>query len=32
MEIVKGRNFSKDFGADSSAILITETTAKLIGI
>ena len=31
MEIVKGRNFSKDFGSDSSAILITETTAKMIG-
>ncbi len=31
MEIVKGRNFSKDFGADSSALLITETTAKLLG-
>ena len=31
MEIVKGRNFSKDFGTDSSALLITETTAKLLG-
>lgn len=31
MEIVQGRNFSKDYGSDSSAILITETTAKLIG-
>ncbi len=31
MEIVKGRNFSKEFGADSSALLITETTAKLLG-
>lgn len=31
MEIIKGRNFSKDFGSDSSAMLITETTAKLIG-
>jgi len=31
MEIVKGRNFSKDFGRDSSAILITETTAKMLG-
>ena len=31
MEIVKGRNFSKDFGTDSSARLITETTAKLLG-
>ncbi len=31
MEMVKGRNFSKDYGADSAAILITETTAKLLG-
>lgn len=31
MEIVKGRNFSKDFGTDSSAMLITETTARLLG-
>ncbi|CAN5794194.1 ABC transporter permease [soil metagenome] len=32
MEIAQGRNFSKDFGSDSSAVLITETTAKLIGL
>ncbi|MEP7165572.1 MAG: ABC transporter permease [Ferruginibacter sp.] len=31
MEIVQGRNFSKEFRSDSSAILITETTAKLMG-
>lgn len=31
MEIVKGRNFSKDFGADSSAVIINETTAKFLG-
>jgi putative ABC transport system permease protein len=31
MEIVAGRNFSKDFGTDSSALLITETTAKMLG-
>ncbi|MDZ4331084.1 MAG: FtsX-like permease family protein, partial [Flavobacterium sp.] len=31
MEIVQGRNFSKDYGTDSNAILITETTAKLLG-
>ncbi|MBK8608879.1 MAG: ABC transporter permease [Chitinophagaceae bacterium] len=31
MEMAAGRNFSKDFGGDSSAILITETTAKLLG-
>ncbi|WP_121355034.1 ABC transporter permease [Flavisolibacter nicotianae] len=31
MQLVKGRNFSRDFGADSSAVIINETTAKLIG-
>ena len=31
MEIVKGRNFSREFGSDSSAILINETTAQLLG-
>ncbi len=31
MEIVKGRNFSKDFPTDSSGIIINETTAKLLG-
>jgi len=31
MEIIKGRNFSRDFGSDSSAIIINETTAKIIG-
>ena len=31
MEIIKGRNFSKSFGADSSAVIINETTAKLLG-
>jgi putative ABC transport system permease protein len=31
MQIIKGRNFSKDFGADSSAIIINETTANIIG-
>ncbi len=31
MEIVKGRNFSKDYGSDSSALLITETTAGILG-
>ncbi len=31
MEIIKGRNFSKEFGTDTSAILITETTAKMLG-
>lgn len=32
MEIVKGRNFSRDFGTDSSAILINEVTANIIGL
>jgi putative ABC transport system permease protein len=31
MEIIKGRNFSKDFGGDSSATIINETAAKLLG-
>lgn len=31
MEITTGRNFSKDFGSDSTAILINETTAKFLG-
>jgi putative ABC transport system permease protein len=31
MEIIKGRNFSKEFGADSSAVIINETTAKFLG-
>ncbi len=30
MELASGRNFSKDYGTDSNAILITETTAKLL--
>jgi len=31
MEIIKGRNFSKDFGSDSSGVIINETTAKFLG-
>jgi putative ABC transport system permease protein len=31
MQIVKGRNFSKDFGTDSSAVIMNETAAKLFG-
>jgi putative ABC transport system permease protein len=31
MQLAKGRNFSKDFGADSSAIIINETMAKILG-
>ncbi|MGB5005782.1 MAG: ABC transporter permease, partial [Ferruginibacter sp.] len=31
MEIVQGRNFSKDHGSDTAAMIITETTAKMLG-
>ena len=31
MEMTRGRNFSREFGADSSAIIINETTAQLLG-
>lgn len=31
MKIIKGRNFSKDYGSDSSATIINETTAKILG-
>ena len=31
MEIVQGRNFSKEFGSDSSGVIVNETTAKLLG-
>jgi putative ABC transport system permease protein len=31
MQIIKGRNFSRDFGGDSSAVIINETTEKLLG-
>ncbi len=31
MEIIKGRNFSDAFGADSSATIINESTAKILG-
>jgi len=31
MELVKGRNFSKEFGTDSTAIIINESTARLLG-
>lgn len=31
MEIVKGRNFSKEYGSDSAAVMITETTARMLG-
>ncbi len=28
MEIIKGRNFSEDFGSDSTAVILNETAAK----
>jgi putative ABC transport system permease protein len=31
MQLIKGRNFSKDFGGDSAAVIINETTAKILG-
>jgi putative ABC transport system permease protein len=31
MQIIKGRNFSRDFGGDSNAVIINETTAKILG-
>jgi putative ABC transport system permease protein len=31
MGMVKGRNFSRDFGTDSNATIINEATAKLLG-
>ncbi|MDX2048012.1 MAG: FtsX-like permease family protein [Chitinophagaceae bacterium] len=31
MEIIQGRNFSPEFGSDSSAIILNETAAKVTG-
>jgi putative ABC transport system permease protein len=31
MEMLKGRNFSPDFGGDSSGLIINEATAKILG-
>ncbi|HYE54506.1 MAG TPA: ABC transporter permease [Chitinophagaceae bacterium] len=31
MEIIKGRAFSRDFGSDSTAVIINETTASILG-
>jgi putative ABC transport system permease protein len=30
MQIAKGRNFSKDFGSDSTAVILNETAAKVL--
>jgi len=32
MEMAKGRNFSKDFGADSTAVIINEAAARLMDL
>ncbi len=31
MQLIKGRNFSKDFPTDSNAVIINETTEKILG-
>src|SRR5450432_3828913 len=31
IQIIKGRGFSKDYGSDSTAIIINETTAQFLG-
>jgi len=31
MQMVQGRNFSKAYGSDSTAVIINETTAKILG-
>ena len=31
IQMVKGRNFSREFGSDSSAVIINETTAQFFG-
>lgn len=31
MEIIRGRNFSREYGTDSSAVIINETTADILG-
>lgn len=31
MTLIKGRNFSKEFGTDSSAVILNETAAALLG-
>jgi len=31
MQLVKGRNFSNSYGSDSNAVIINETTAKILG-
>ena len=31
MQIIKGRNFSRDFGGDSASVIVNETAAKMMG-
>ena len=31
MDVIAGRNFSPEFGSDSSGVIINETTAKILG-
>ena len=31
MQMIQGRNFSKEFGSDSSGVIVNETAAKLLG-
>ena len=31
IELIKGRNFSRDFGTDSNAVILNEATAKTLG-
>jgi putative ABC transport system permease protein len=31
MEVIKGRNFSKEFGSDSTGIILNETAARVLG-
>jgi putative ABC transport system permease protein len=31
MQIIKGRNFSREFGGDSTSVIINETTVKILG-
>jgi putative ABC transport system permease protein len=32
MQMIKGRNFSREFGTDSSALIVNETAASLFGL
>ena len=32
MQLIKGRNFSKDYGSDSTGVILNETAAKMLGV